>query len=86
MKSVKDLLVDYTANKIRRREVAIQDIMELLDREFPEFLKQITSAYYQAGYDDAVKSSKPSDDERNEGKKLNKRVKKKRSLDESELY
>jgi hypothetical protein len=87
MKNVKDLLVDYTSIKIRRREVSIQDIMELLDKEFPEFLKQITSAYYQAGYDDALKSAKliepPSD-----GRKLNKRNKKisRRNDHESETY
>lgn len=79
-------MVDYTSNKIRRREVSIQDIMELMNKEFPEFLTQITNAYYQAGYEDAVKSSKLPEHDITEGKKLNKRVKKKRNTDEPELY
>ena len=88
MKTAKELLVEYTANKIRRREVGIQDIMELLNKEFPEFLSQITSAYYQAGYDDAVKNVKsPKEEDYADGKKLNKRNKKKtRRMDESEVY
>jgi hypothetical protein len=85
MKNVKDLLVDYTANKIRRREVSIQDIMELLDREFPEFLEKITKAYYQAGYDDAVKGTITSDN--SDGKKIDKRSKNKgRRINESDIY
>jgi hypothetical protein len=57
-KSIKDVLVDYTSNKIRKREVCIQDILETLNIEFPEFLQQITHAYYQAGFEDAMKQSK----------------------------
>lgn len=84
MKNIKDLLVDYTANKIRRREVSVQDIMELMNREFPEFLSQITAAYYQAGYDDASKTMKVASME--EKQFSNKKNKKRREFDERELY
>ncbi len=82
MRNVKDLLVDYTSNKIRRREVSIQDIMEVLDREFPDFLRDITRAYYQAGYDDAIKSQKMIEDD----SKHNKKNKKRRDVNERNLY
>ncbi len=82
MKNIKDLLVDYTSNKIRRREVSIQDIMEVMDKEFPEFLREITRAYYQAGYDDASKPSIVEDV--SGGHKFNKRNKKKDRRDGDE--
>ena len=83
-KSIKDLLVDYTSNKIRKREVCIQDILETLNAEFPEFLQQVTHAYYQAGFEDAMKQSKVLEDK--DTKSSKKKVHNKRHNYEEELY
>ncbi len=71
---LKEMFVNYVGKQLHpdRESVTVEDVVEVLSREFPEFLMVVAEENFIRGYQQAfadIESEEPK------GKKLNKRKK-----------
>ena len=61
----KKIIVDYTGEKIGKEEVSIEDIIDVLSEEFPEFLFAIAEENWIRGYEQGIIDTESIDDKIN---------------------